>query len=168
MNRIPLKYFYIIGITLFLSGISTACTDGNTAYYHYEAVKGLDWEKSDTLTFTIPDSITGQTYNLEIGIRHNELYPYQDIWMELIHGVSPDKSIQRLHIQLADEKGNWNGSGNSGSLYQHITKEAEISLLPGDSVLRLVHIMRHNPLPGISDVGIRLSFPSSINPKKHK
>ena len=36
------------------------------------------WNKSDTLVYTLPNSIPAGNYEAEIGIRYQESYPYRD------------------------------------------------------------------------------------------
>ena len=122
------------------------------------------------LEYTLPSQLAGHTYELEVGLRHTENYPYQDIWLEVLYPLSPDRRPDTLHLSLSDKWGNWNGKGTAGNMYQFTcTQDHPLHLSPADSLLQVVHIMRDKSLKGISDVGMRLStFTGSVNTQKNK
>lgn len=125
----------------------SACHDG-TAYHSYMPIDDHKWNRTDTLVFALDSAIyEGCKYELSIGIRHLDSYPYRDIWLTLNNDT--------LHFYLANEEGYWKGEG-IGDL-RHITytidTESQYNVVPK---LRITHIMKHNPLPGIHDIGILL------------
>lgn len=142
----------------------------DTIYHKYQIIPSeKGWQKKDTLQFTLPSDLTHRHFNMEIGIRHSELYPYQDIWMEIRHPLSSSYKSDTLHIYMADDDGNWKGKGTSGSYYQLTKQVGHITLHPADSILQVVSLMKDNTLKGIHDIGIRLSpFTGSINTQKDK
>lgn len=157
-----------LGRTLFILFALISC-NGNTAYHTYQNLPSAGWQKQDTLEYILPSYLAGKSYQMEIGLRHTENYAYQDIWLKVLHPLSPQIHPDTLHLKLADQWGNWQGKGTSGNLYQY-TNNQVIHLSSADSLLQIVHIMRDNPLKGISDVGIKLSplTTSSINTQKNK
>lgn len=84
-------------------------------------------------------------YELSIGIRHLDSYPYRDIWLTLNNDT--------LHLYLADQEGNWKGEGIGDLRHFIYTSNSEFHVNPE---LRITHIMQHNPLFGIHDIGIHL------------
>ena len=156
------------GILILLFSLA-ACND-DTVYHTYQNLSENGWPKQDTLGYTLPSQLTRHHYSLEIGLRHTENYPYQDIWLEVLYPLTPDKRPDTLHLKLADKWGNWKGKGTSGNLYQFtFTANEPIYLSTADSMLQIVHIMRDKSLKGISDVGMRLStFTGSVNTQKDK
>lgn len=126
-----LKAIFVATVSLLTSACQT-----DTAYYTYLPIPNDGWEKTDTLEFLIPDSLSGQTYELGIGIRHREKYQYRDIWLELTQSLPVRDSLQTkwiekrdtFHIYLADEKGKWNSSGTTGGFYQLLTPCSTITL----------------------------------------
>ena len=64
----------------------TAC-HSNTVYHSYQSIPTTGWSKSDTLVYTLPASIPAGTYEMTIGIRHQESYPYRDLWMNISTNV---------------------------------------------------------------------------------
>ena len=129
INRL-LKYF--LGVSLFL--IVCACQH-DTVYYTYNPVPVDGWKRGDTLQFCLPDTLSPGTYNLEVGVRHSDNYPYRDLWLELTQYIpcteSTDSWITKrdtIHLYLANEKGNWNGTGTTGGHFQLISPVGSLTL----------------------------------------
>ena len=143
--------------------IILAACQNNIIYHSYTPVPLDGWNKSDTLVYTLPASIPAGTYEMTIGIRHQESYPYRDLWMNISTNVKDTSTYttDTLQLFLADKTGNWNGNG-PGGLYQFTKLYTPSFTIAQDSAsrnIRIVHIMTDNPLKGISDVGIRLEKP---------
>ena len=85
---------------------SLAACDNQTIYHTYQNLSIEGWKKTDTLKYQLPAQLAGKQYDLEVGLRHTENYPYQDIWMEILYPLSPDRHPDTLHITLADKQGN--------------------------------------------------------------
>ena len=108
----------------------------------------MGWQKNDTILFSLDSAITyGKAYELQLGIRHKDSYPYRDLWLT----VNQDT----VHIYLADTIGHWIGSG-IGEL-RHLTNIILFNPKQ-DSIkeLRIIHIMQDNPLIGIHNIGISI------------
>ena len=58
-----------------------AACNSNTVYHSYQSIPTMGWSKGDTLVYTLPTSIPTGTYKMTIGIRHQENYPYRDLWL---------------------------------------------------------------------------------------
>lgn len=146
----------------------------DTRYHVYQAVSGEEgWDKSDSLAFHLPVGLSSGEYRMEIGLRHTGEYPYRDIWLSVtqLEGDSIPPRTDTLHIYLTDEKGHWVQSGAMGGLYQHVYVSDKPVIFSTDSIeriFRITHLMRQNPLPGISDVGIRLFLPGRVNAEEDK
>lgn len=140
-----------------------AACQSNIVYHSYEPVSPSGWAKSDTLVYALPASVPAGSYEVEIGIRYQESYPYRDIWLGVSHNSLDTLTYvtDTLQLFLADEVGNKTGNG-PGGLYQcDLPYKASFPIrLEGNArTFRIVHIMTDEPLMGISDVGIRLRRP---------
>ena len=175
MYRLKESFIYYIkaGLTLCVLFLLNAChTD--TSYHVYQAVSGEEgWDKSDSLAFHLPVGLSSGEYRMEIGLRHTGEYPYRDIWLSVTQseGDSIPPRTDTLHIYLTDEKGHWVQSGAMGGLYQHVYVSDKPVIFSTDSIdriFRITHLMRQNPLPGISDVGIRLFLSGRVNAQEDK
>lgn len=136
-----------------------AC-QGNTYYHSYQPVSNAGWKRNDTLFYHLP-SITKGEYNLQIGIRHLESYPYKDIWLEVCHNLQDSTIFQKdtLHLYLADSLGDWQGKGIGGLL--QYTEEAplkvEIKESHSNASIHITHLMSDSLLRSIYDVGIQVN-----------
>lgn len=175
MYRLKESFIYYIkaGLALCVLFLLNAChTD--TRYHVYQAVSGEEgWDKSDSLAFHLPVGLSSGEYRMEIGLRHTGEYSYRDIWLSVTQseGDSIPPRTDTLHIYLTDEKGHWVQSGAMGGLYQHVYVSDKPVIFSTDSIdriFRITHLMRQNPLPGISDVGIRLFLPGRVNAEEDK
>ena len=137
MSVISHKYIFIA-----ICAILVSCST-NTVYHRYYPIEGNGWKRTDTIFFTLNDSLDTGIYNTKIGVRHTVSYPYRDLW------------------------GNWNGNGTASGYYQY---EADGPIFnyreSSDSVIKICHIMKGFILPSISDIGISIS--RSINPEEDK
>lgn len=133
---------------LLLVLLLTVSCQKNTIYHSFQPVNAIGWDKSDTLIFTLPKVIANTSYQYEIGIRHKDSYNYRDLWLTI--------NQDTLHLYLADNKGNWKGTG-IGEIRQ-LTYPIKIHSLNQDSIqeFHITHIMEDNPLYGIHDIGLKI------------
>jgi gliding motility-associated lipoprotein GldH len=146
---------------LFLVGlIGTAC-QGNSHYHHSETIPAKGWELNQTLYFQ--DSLRAdvpERLHFEVSIRHNNLYPYQNLWMYLRTRTSDGTNrLDSINWILAEPSGRWLGSG-WGSLYNltHRLPDLEVKKTFGTRwfSIEVQHGLRDQELPGVEDVGIHL------------
>ena len=146
-KTITMKLKQIIMTTAASVLLFVACAT-DRQYHQYQHVNSEGWDKNDTVRF-IPDTPlpTDRASQCHIGIRHDDSYPYRDIWLAIGHDT--------VHVYLADKDGNWIGDG-IGQMRQ---LEVPINLHHAtDSITRIdvTHIMEHNPLPGLHNIGLRI------------
>lgn len=159
MSVISHKYIFI-AICAILASCST-----NTVYHRYYPIEGNGWKRTDTISFTLNDSLDTGIYSTKIGVRHTVSYPYRDLWLSV---SLPDKEkSDTVHLYLANERGNWNGNGTASGYYQYESDGPIFNYRESsDSVIKICHIMKGFILPSISDIGISIS--RSINPEEDK
>ena len=112
---------YII-IATFLA-LLVACGRGERDYSSWEQLPADGWAYTDTVSLlpvdtslTDNDSIIDGT--LHVALRHNNAYPYSNIWLELTyHSDGPWLMRDTINMPLADLYGRWLGSG-FGTGYQ--------------------------------------------------
>lgn len=148
-------------ILLFLF-LLTACQK-STLYHSYQPVPNTGWQRNDTLFYPLNSSLNTGYYEIQIGIRHLESYPYRDIWLEMSHNLQDSTSFQKdtLHLYLADEWGNWYGNGIGGLLQYTEEQVLRIHLQEKNNhpSFRIVHLMNDSLLKSVYDVGIQLRHP---------
>ncbi len=136
--------------------VALAACDNATVYNHYVPV--ADWERTDTVVFTTPPVPTDGTWNEELGLKANSLYPFTTISIIVETTVMPAKTthIDTLSCTLTDSRGYHTGRGLSS--YQYMFRIASLPLRQGDSiVVTMRHNMRRETLPGIENIGLKLS-----------
>ena len=137
--------------------LTVAC-DRQTAYNHFEHTSVNGWEKNDTLTFDVGALERGGNYREEVGLRINSLYPFQGLCLVIEQQKLPMGIVRSdtLNCSLLDDKGNVKGKGVG--YYQYSFHLTDLSLNEGDSLhISIHHNMKREILPGIADVGIKLS-----------
>ena len=151
-----------IALTATLAAGLAACTDGTV----YDSYKPLgEWERADTASFRIPPAGATGTYATDVNIRTNGNYPFMALTIIVDRTVmATDTALaaaattrsDTIDCRLADEKGSSTGSGLSN--FQHTFRLPDTELRRGDSmVVSIRHNMMRETLPGIEDVGIKLT-----------
>ena len=132
-----------------------ASCNGRRVYDKYANTPISGWEKNDTLSFEVQPLADGGTYEVSLGLRINDSYPFTGLTLIVEQHVFPSGTVQTdtVSCKLTDRHGNTDGYGIS--YYQYSFPVADIRLQQGDSVLvKVRHDMKREILPGISDVGV--------------
>ena len=134
----------------------TGC-DRNTLMHSYQPLSANEWDRGDTLRFTLPTISADENYSLVIGLRITDDYPYE----RLVFQVKQDyqnPSFQRvdtIFYQLTDKAGNFTKGGVN--YFQYETESLPMELKKGQKgEVRIRHLMHREVLPGIMDVGIHI------------
>ncbi len=154
MNRNTLLY---IGYCVVIATLVTAC-QWDTVYNHYEPTPVAGWEKNDTLTFVIDPIKESGSYMEEIGLRISGDYPFTglNLIVEQTLPKSHETRSDTLSCSLIDQRGNAKGRGISH--YQYLFHLTTLHLEAGEKLhVAIRHDMKREILPGISDIGVRLT-----------
>lgn len=145
-------------ITTILSG----CNKEKNIFLDYCHISSEGWNKETILTFE-PYIEDKMPLDVMIELRHNNDYPYQNIWffVSLFH---KDQIIQTDTVQyiLANDFGRWHGRG-CNALYQLSLMYKQRVVFPdtGKYKIQIEQAMRDNPLYGVEDIGLRIALPTS-------
>lgn len=145
-------------IILALAMLTLYSCNSRKVYSQYEHVEASGWEKADTIWYVVPPVSKSGTYREELGLRSNGHFPYQELTIEIRQIIWPkgEQQFYRINCPLFENNGKAKGSGIS--LYQNEFLISDIQLNKGDSLrIAVIHQMRRNQIPGITDVGISLS-----------
>lgn len=137
-----------------------AC-DTATVFDAYVATPVAGWDRNDTLTFSVPAVRAAATYGEHIGVRATNDYPFKSINLIVEQKVLPaDVTVSdTVRCDITDDYGNFRGSGVS--TYQYEVPLKNVRLHKGDSLqISIRHNMKREVIPGISDVGVRISASS--------
>lgn len=145
-------FFPLIG--LFLS----SCTS-NTLYHSYKPLPKEGWERSDTVCFDLPRVEDDFSGTLTIGLRTTAHVGIQDVVLavEQCDGTGAVCRCDTVRYPLADAEGNALTGGVN--IHQYETQHLPLLLRKGKSTsVRIHHLMRHETLSGITELGIRLTY----------
>lgn len=137
--------------------ILSAC-NSRLVYDRYASTPISGWEKNDTLSFDIRPVDGTDTYDMWLGLRTSEAYPFTAITLIVEQHIYPRDTIinDTVSCKITDRHGNASGSGVN--FHQYRFPVAALQLQEGDSIhIRVRHDMKREILPGISDVGISLN-----------
>lgn len=128
------------------------------AYHAFHHVYEPGWDKTDTLHYDVKPLEADGNYRLDTELRTDKNYPFQQLMVEVEQTVYPSKETFHnvISCELISEKGVISGDGISYFQYQFHVRD--LSLHQGDSIhISLTHNMKREIMPGITDVGVRLS-----------
>ena len=134
-----------------------SCND-HTVFSHYESTSVRGWERNDTLSFNIEPMQETNLYAEEIGVRITGEYPFKGLSLIVEQTVYPSKTTitDTLNCDLIDDVGHANGKGINH--YQYLFPLTTLKLDKGESVhVAIRHCMKREILPGITDIGLKLS-----------
>ncbi len=157
MPKHKFTFIYHIGVASVLFLLLTACNK-QVVYLHYEEVIEEGWEKNDTVFFLTTAVEESGHYEEEVGIRITSNYPFKSLQLVCDQLLLPSHKHRSdtLTCKMLDDKGKAKGQGVS--CYQYLFQLTSIQLNKGDSLrIGIRHNMKREILPGINDVGIRLT-----------
>lgn len=98
--------------------------------------------------------------NVAVAVRHSNGYEYSNLWVELTYHLPGDDDSHRdtFNLILADDLGNWQGTG-LGVDYQLVDTVMRHASLDLGRPLSLRHIMRADTLPALQQAGIIIITP---------
>jgi gliding motility-associated lipoprotein GldH len=142
---------------IFLLVVCCCSCEKNRTYEKNVSIEKYSWDSKVAPAFTVDIRDTSQLYNIYVNVRHNDEYPFQNLWL-LVTTQFPDSTAsRRIEINLADDEGKWYGEG-IGDIWDYRSQIQENALFdrPGKYTFTLAQNMRQDPIPGIMAVGIRL------------
>lgn len=151
-------------VILFLLATTLIGCTGNTLVHHYQHAQPDGWGRTDTIRFNIPAMPRHATYDLTIGMRTGNAFPYQGVWIEMnISGKSPFYSAKdTIYFSTSNNAGELAGDGITLRQIEH--KAKRMNLHAGQELeIQLRHLMTKEVIPQIKDIGIKLSIAANDN-----
>lgn len=149
------KTFFALFVLLLTT--LAACSK-RVPYSQVDNIDGNGWHKDSVHSYTIDIDNTNDLYELDIVLRNDNTYPDQNLWLK-VEWKDPQDSLHTdtLNIFLADEFGRWRGRG-IGSNYNNLIlyKDSMTYDAVGTYEYRISHLMRHNTLNGLTQIGLQL------------
>lgn len=146
--------FFLLGALLF---IFSACNK-NVVYSEYHTFKDEEWHAKDKAVFDV--DITDVTYlnNISLMVRHADSYPYSNLFLFVTTKYPDGKQLtDTMEIVLANEKGEWQGSG-AGDIFDFKIPVKKNIRFPKAGHYQFIfeQAMRVDPLPLIMDFGFEI------------
>ena len=136
-----------------------ACTRG-VLLHHYQPVGADGWARADTLRFVLPQAPAEADYEVYLGMRYTNTFPYEGIWVvaetRLAHPTA--LLLDTLYLTTADEAGRSLGRGVAIGQREQLLGILRLHTGQGGTI-RLHHIMTREVVPDISDIGLRVAIP---------
>ncbi len=145
-----------------MTGVFSSCCQG-TVFDEYVHTPIAGWEKNDTLSFDIPPLQESGFYQESLGLRITGDYPFMGLTLiveqNIYHNMrkmAAECKVDTLNCQLVDQNGASKGQGISYIQYNFPINLYEMH--QGDSIhIAIRHDMKREILPGVSDVGVKIS-----------
>ncbi len=155
-------YFVFIAAAIMALATLAAC-NSSTVYDEYAHTPIAGWEKNDSLSFEIPPLAATGYYRESLGLRTMGSFPFTGLTLIVRQTIYPankhEEYIERVdtvQCQLTNKNGGIKGQGIS--YYQYNFPINVYKMSQGDSIhIAIRHDMKREILPGVSDVGVKIS-----------
>ena len=127
-------------------------------YESYQQIENKSWHKEKAYCFDFLVEDSTRSYNIDVEVRNNSFYPYQNLWLLCTIQKDSLPIVQdTINCELADNNGKWHGNGisifqNSFSLHKGFR-----FIETGNYTVCIKHGMRKDSLSGIREIGLRLT-----------
>lgn len=124
-------------------------------------IPGHSWtyDYKPTFEVDIQPADTAFLYRVSVNVRHEDAYPFNNMWINLTTKLegSKDSVSSRVNLPLADAMGKWSGSGVD-DIFEHRVQILDNAVFdkPGKYKFTFEQKMRQNPLPHVMNVGLRI------------
>lgn len=136
----------------------TSCTD-EALLDRNEAIRDNLWTATQQPEFEVEIEDSAAAYDVYLNLRNSSQFPFSKVYV-LVHLEKEGQpgTSYRVGVKLADRDGLWTGK-SAGNLYAHQALFLRNYQFPDTGQYRFIleSNMRLSPLPGISDVGVRIS-----------
>jgi gliding motility-associated lipoprotein GldH len=141
-------------IILFAVTVLIACKQDHY-FSEYKSVDIKSWKSTDTLFYVLDIEDSKALYDIAVSVRHQKNYEFSNLWLNIIDNYSNLKTAFRLEVPLFKKDGNPFGKVSGSLCTQNMPFQKNIKFpKPGKYKIRIVQLMRKDPLDGISDIGI--------------
>ena len=141
-----------------LIALSLAACTGGTVLHSYKPLPREGWDRCDTVRFDLPEAERDIDGTLFIGLRTTANIHYQDVVLAVEQHLDAPFAYRcdTVRYPLADAEGFALSPGVNHHQYE--SQQVPFHLQKGQSgSVRIRHLMRHEVVPGITEVGIKVS-----------
>lgn len=137
-----------------LVGAGSCSNESRPIVYEYQPVSLEGWNKTDTISVSLPEISQTGMYQGAVGVRTNARYPYQNLWVGVTYCLQNPDTVFRDTVccqVVHDSDFDKNGIGlflSENSLPKHEFRSGQTG------IIKIFHIMRREEIPGVDHVGI--------------
>ncbi|MCB9245150.1 MAG: gliding motility lipoprotein GldH [Flavobacteriales bacterium] len=148
----------LVWVLLGISFLLSACMK-DVVYEKQYRFEDAIWTAGDTLWFDFEIEDTTVYHDLKAALRIDTEYPFSNLYLlARIQGSQGQDITEMKGFELADKTGKWKGKSYSGLIsFELPLKERFVFQRSGSYKVYLIQYMRKDQLPGIHDVGIKLT-----------
>ena len=145
------KLFYLLVIA---SCFFVSCSN-EVIYNKYQPIQDKVWDKQSEFFFSFEMTDNSILYNISIQLRHNNTYPYQNLWL-FIEELQPSNTSVNDTIEwmFADDSGKWIGNGITLFQNQFLLKKNYHFPDTGKYTVSIRQGMQDERLKGIENIGL--------------
>ncbi len=158
MIKIKINSATITSATFLLLILFFASCDKSRIYEENQTIPEDVWSKDNVLKFDVNVIDTISSNNFYVNVRNADGYPYNNLFI-FIKTTFPNGKVSddTLECVLADEKGEWLGSG-MGDIYDNQIPFKKNVRFPiaGKYMFEIQQAMRIDKIPLIMDIGLRI------------
>ncbi len=150
--------YLLLAAVLLSPLIIISCTSGDV-YSDSAQIPGYSWHKNNELELEADIQDTISAFDINLIIRSNNNYPYRNMFLFITTSSPAGQSItDTVEYYLADEKGNWYGSGLGDINDLSVPFKTNV-IFPqsGSYTFNIRQGMREVELEGVTDIGIRIN-----------
>lgn len=151
-NKLLFPLVIVLAISLM------ACTDTTTLFEENKPIAEGNWDAEQVFKFNTEVKDTSIGYNVYINLRNAGNYPYSNVFL-FVNTYFPSGIIDKdtVEIMLASPEGKWMGKGLGDIWDNRILFKRNVTFPEkGNYSFEISQAMRLNPLPGITDAGMRI------------
>ena len=140
-------------IIFFIVILICSCNSGSNKM-HYYSFDNRTWHTDSVLSFDFLLKDSTVLHSVEIEIRHDVDYSYQNLLFFLIH----DSKIDTIDLKICEKNGKWKGRGiGSVRTVSYLIKE-DVLFQKSTPKIKIEQAMRYGGLNRIEELNSMLSF----------
>lgn len=137
--------------------VATSCQ--RPLLYSYQPVAEEGWLCTDTIRFVMDELPPDSTYALRAGVRCNNLFAYQNLWL-VVERRMPSEARHRDTVQFVFTDDVGVGFSSSNILHEQEQPVCTFRVRQSKQPIELLvyHVMEKQLLKGVTEVGVRVSL----------
>lgn len=123
-------------------------------FYSENQFENLKWAHAEKFISSVIIESTEKQYDISFQIKHNDNYPFENIYLRITDDFTGKEIIDTVNINLSDNYGIWKGDKN-GNVFKQKTILRKSHKFPqkGNFNIKIEQLTRVDSLLGVQSVG---------------